>query len=242
MRRKRCSAILLMGGSGNRFGSEIPKQFHYLLGKRIYLYTLELFLSSQLFDEIILVCHEMWIEEVKKEVQGVMIVKGGETRQESSYAGLRACREDTDYVVIHDAVRPFVTKEILERNIAALENYAAVDTCIASADTIIHAIDGIIRTIPKRSEYLRGQTPQSFHYPLILSAHKKAQLAHATEDCQLLLKDQCEIAIIEGDDLNMKITNQFDLLIAEQLLLRQNVRHDGLEPSTPSLKVRCSTN
>lgn len=168
-------AILLMAGNGSRFGSALPKQFHHLGGKKIYRHTLDAFLRSELFDEIILVCPSTMQDEIRQEIpDGIRIIAGGASRQESSYLGLLAC-PDAHIVCIHDAVRPFVTKEILKENLSKAEAYGAVDTCIASADTLVYAPQSKeITCIPIRDHYLRGQTPQTFQYPLILQAHRHA--------------------------------------------------------------------
>jgi 2-C-methyl-D-erythritol 4-phosphate cytidylyltransferase len=209
------TAIILMGGSGERFGHATPKQFHFLSGKRVYLHTLDVFVKSALFDEILLVCHPAWIDTVKSEVGAcARVIQGGESRQHSSYAGLLACKPTTTHVVIHDAVRPFVTEQILRENVAAAIKHGAVDTCFPSADTIVHSLDGeTVASIPKRSHYLRGQTPQSFSYPLILEAHKKAT-RDASDDCSLI---DGPIHIVRGAESNMKITSELDLFLAEQL-------------------------
>lgn len=230
-------ALLLMGGSGARFGSSTPKQFHNLSGKRVYLHTLERFLHSKLFDEILLVAHPDWIAPIQDDLkhyanQPVRIVPGGTTRQESSRLGLQACGHTTQIVVIHDAVRPFVSQRILRENIESAATYGAADTCIPSADTIVHTFDQHkIATIPNRSELLRGQTPQSFTYPLILHAHRTTTHTASTDDCTLVLEQGHPVHIVEGDERNIKITTELDLTLAEQLLIR--------EPSPP-LTPTCS--
>jgi len=215
------TAILLMGGEGKRLQSTTPKQLHRLSGKKIYLHTLERFVQTQLFQEILLVCHESCLEEVKKETQGVRVVLGGATRQESSYLGLLACDPRTTFVVIHDAVRPFVSETIVRANVEKVQRFHAVDTCIPSADTIVHSKEGsAITSIPKRSEYLRGQTPQSFSYPLILEAHqhaRKQRIFDASDDCSLVLNLGKSVHIVEGEEHNIKITTELDLFLAEQL-------------------------
>ncbi len=216
------TAILLMGGSGLRFGSSLPKQFHRISGKRIYLYTLERFLEADLFDTIILVCHPDWIAEVNADLLPynslrVKVIPGGENRQTSSYLGLLAC-PDSKYVVIHDAVRPFISKRILEEHVAAVKVHGAVDTCIPSADTIVHSASGsLIDDIPVRAHYLRGQTPQSFSYAAILEAHQNSPGTNASDDCQLLLNQGKSVFIVPGDEHNIKITTELDLFVAEQL-------------------------
>ncbi len=214
-----------MGGEGTRFGNSLPKQFHRLSGKPLYLHTLDQVLSCAIFSEVILVCHADWIEKVIAP-KGVKVVAGGDTRQKSSYLGICATGDMIDAVVIHDAVRPLVSEEILRANVEALQRCDAVDTCVPSPDTIVYAKEPhIISAIPKRSEYLRGQTPQSFSKDLILEAHRQAQAAGicgASDDCQLVLQMKKPVYIVPGNEENLKITTPLDLYIAEQLL-RQKI-------------------
>ncbi|MBF5059888.1 bifunctional cytidylyltransferase/SDR family oxidoreductase [Candidatus Neptunochlamydia vexilliferae] len=224
-------AILLMSGTGERFGSAIPKQFLNLSGKKIYLHTLEAFLPFTEFQEIILVCRKEHLEEVRKEVTDprVRVIEGGHTRQDSSYRGLIACGTETTHVVIHDAVRPFISHQIIQDNLDALKKHDAVDTCIPSADTIVHAKSfDTITDIPPRAEYLRGQTPQSFSYPLILEAHEKAPDQNASDDCRLVLNLSLPVHIVPGAESNIKITGELDLFLAEQLM-RQKSSFPGKE-------------
>lgn len=219
------NAILLMGGTGRRFGSITPKQFLNLSGKKIYLHTLETFLTFKEFSKILLVCHKDFIETVKSEVSDprVEVIGGGYTRQDSSYRGLLACDIKTTHVVIHDAARPFISRKIIQDNLDALKKHDAIDTCIPSADTIVHAEEtNTITSIPNRAKYLRGQTPQSFSYPLILKAHEKAKGRNCSDDCQLALKEGQPIHIVPGSEDNIKITGELDLFLAEQLMRRKN--------------------
>lgn len=213
---KGVKGILLMAGEGARFGQSLPKQFHLLQGKKVYLQTLEQLASSELFEEIILVTSGTMAAQVQKEVgPDYRVVSGGRTRQESSYRGLIACGSNTEIVLIHDGVRPFVSKRILQENIDTARVHGAANTCIPSTDTIVHAPGKKkIQSIPPRSEYLRGQTPQTFSYPLILEAHEKTTTTHATDDCQLLLEIGCDIPIVQGEEKNMKITVPLDLELA----------------------------
>lgn len=220
--QKKTCAILLIAGSGNRFGSDLPKQFHTIFGKSLYLYTLDRLCTKNLFHQIILVCSKDYFERVKKEVPlFVKVVVGGSTRQESSYKGLLACEKDTDIVLIHDGVRPFVDTKILEENISLAKSTGAVDTCICSQDTIVKSIDQKqINEIPTRVHYFRGQTPQTFSYQLILKAHEKAieEGFVGTDDCSLVLRLKEPVAIAKGSERNIKITNKEDLLFAQSLL------------------------
>lgn len=215
-------AVLLMGGTGDRFGNPIPKQFALLEGKPLYRYALQTFLDCGFFDQIIVVCHEDWIEKVEERDLGITVVKGGKTRQESSWKGLCAFSPNPDIILVHDAVRPFVTKEIIEENIQVAILQGAVDTCIPSADTIVFAEERKkISTIPLREQYLRGQTPQTFRTDWLLDAHKKAKeegIVQASDDCQLLLRAGFPVSIVRGNEENMKITFDTDLVFAKTLL------------------------
>jgi len=217
----RIKAILLMGGAGLRCKSDIPKQFLNLAGKKVYLHTLETFLSFPEFSQILLVCHKKWIKQVASEVSNprVHIVEGGHTRQNSSYRGLCACGSETTHVMIHDAVRPFVSKTIIQDNLNALKQYKAITTCIPLTDTIVHSETlKEVSSIPPRNKYLRGQTPQSFSYPTIFEAHKKSPLQNASDDCALVLHIGCQVHIVSGSENNIKITEESDLFSAEQLM------------------------
>jgi ribitol-5-phosphate 2-dehydrogenase (NADP+) / D-ribitol-5-phosphate cytidylyltransferase len=222
------SLILLLSGEGARFGSDKPKQFHNLSGKKIYLHALDTFYNLKIFDEIILVCLKDWIEIVKNEVsnyENIKIIAGGAKRQQSSYLGLLNC-SNPDYVLFHDAVRPFVSKRIILENLDKVIKYKAVDTCIKSTDTLVEIDkENNIERIPNRASLLRGQTPQTFEYSLILNAHKNAFTDNnlsATDDCQLVI-DKTKIHVVLGDENNLKITTKLDLFIAEQIFRMQNI-------------------
>ncbi len=224
---KGVKGILLMAGEGKRFGRSTPKQFHLLGGKPLYLWAFEKMAHSSLFEEIILVCSLDHVEIIEKQIgSNHQVIPGGKTRQESSYKGLLACGPETEIVVIHDAVRPFVTQKILEENVKGARNFGAVDTCIPSSDTIIHSKDGKkIAKIPHREEYFRGQTPQSFSYPLVLESHKHTKHTSASDDCTLVLEHGKKIHIVYGHDSNLKITSPQDLKIAE-VLLKNHLKMD----------------
>ncbi|MEI8300563.1 MAG: bifunctional cytidylyltransferase/SDR family oxidoreductase [Chlamydiota bacterium] len=237
------TAILLIGGDGLRFDDALPKQFHHLSGKKLYLHTLENFLNITNIQSIILVAPKLWHSSILNDLQAyanpmIQVVAGGDTRQTSSYKALLACDPQTTHVVIHDGVRPFVTKQIILENIHLATLYGACDTCTPSHDTIVHSIDShSINAIPPRSHYLRGQTPQSFSYPLILKAHHLALaqgITNATDDCQLVLNMNHPIQIAQGSEKNIKITTELDLILAEQLLRLQNT----LIPTTTKSELK----
>lgn len=214
------SAIILMAGKGERFQSRLPKQFHKIAGRYIFEYTLDPFIASKDIAQIILV--SSLDLPVALSHSKIKIVTGGETRQRSSYLGLKACHTSCDYVLIHDGARPFVTSKIIERNIKAVMQHNAVDTCIPCSDTIVQSKnETTIDRIPDRSTFFRGQTPQSFAYSLIMQAHEKAlQMGknQSTDDCQLVKELGADVFICRGDETNIKITTPFDLVVAQQMM------------------------
>jgi len=228
-RRQRTSitAIILASGSGARFKGNSLKQFAKLAGFPVIIHTLKTFEISPAIDRIIVVSHETYVDHVWELVNKYglgkvkKVVPGGATRQESSRSGLECCDGPTDYVMIHDSVRPFVTHTIIDALAEAVMIHKAVDTVIPSADTLVEVDgEGFIRNIPDRSSFRRGQTPQAFAYPLILNAHRRAVadgIQNATDDCSLVLRLGSPVFTVEGHDENIKITYPLDLHLADKL-------------------------
>ena len=204
-------------------GGSLAEQFHLLNGKKIYLHTLDTFYELNIFDEIILVTNKDFIDSVKEDIskyKNIKVIRGGIYRQESAYLALKASN-NANYVVFHDAVRPFVTKKIIIDNLDAAIKYKAVNTCIKSTDTVVEVNkDNMIFKIPNREFLRRGQTPQTFEYKLILNAHENALkkgIKSASDDCQLVL-EKTNIYVVNGDINNIKITTPSDLIIAQNIL------------------------
>jgi 2-C-methyl-D-erythritol 4-phosphate cytidylyltransferase len=220
-------AVILASGAGARFNDFKPKQFVKLAGLPVLVHTLKIFQTCRRISEIVVVTQEQYVEQVWDYIhlygldKSVKVVIGGETRQESSRIGIECCGDDTDYVMIHDAVRPFLSHRILEDLANAVVVHKAVDTVIPSADTIVEVDrDGFIRSIPERSALRRGQTPQAFEYRLIREAHARAsqeEVENSTDDCALVLRMGKKVFVVLGDEQNIKITYPLDLHIADKL-------------------------
>ena len=214
--------VLLMGGSGERCGGAVPKQFALIQNIPIYLHTLKPFRKSALFDQIVLVSHPKWVEKVRAFSPDLIVVEGGKTRQESSFLGLKGFSDPPDIVMMHDAVRPFVSEKIILDNLAGAIAHGAVDTCVASPDTIVHSPCGKkIHTIPKRKEFLRGQTPQTFRFAWLVQAHEAAlreQVTDVSDDCQLVLRSGRSVHVVDGCERNFKITTEFDLIMSNHII------------------------
>ncbi len=221
-------AIILASGTGERFGEKIPKQFYKFEGKTILEHSIDAFENNKNIDEIILVTNPKFrdlAEEILKNNDYKKVTKllnGGKTRVESSYVGTSEAPEESN-VLIHDAVRAFVTQKIIDDNIEALKKYEAVGTAIDTVDTIIQVDENnVITAIPPRKFLKRVQTPQSFRANLIKKAHEMAlkdEDANFTDDCGLILRyNLASIHIVDGDELNVKITHKNDLNVIKNML------------------------
>ncbi|MHA1370962.1 MAG: SDR family NAD(P)-dependent oxidoreductase, partial [Promethearchaeota archaeon] len=236
-------AIILAGGIGNRFKLEIPKQFVKLSGKLVIEHTIDKFENHPLIDIIYISVHSEWYNLMEdiikrnayKKVKKLLI--GGATRQESSKIGCFACEHDIDKVLIHDAVRPFVSEKTISKVILALDKFPAVDVAIPSTDTIIEVSDEKrIKAIPPRKYLMRGQTPQGFWLSVIKKAHIQAEkddYNSAVDDCSLILKyDLGSIHVVDDSEYNMKITYPIDIHIADKIFQIYKVELANLDFET----------
>jgi 2-C-methyl-D-erythritol 4-phosphate cytidylyltransferase len=224
-------ALVLAGGGGTRFGTDVPKQFLRLAGEPILLRTLRT-LGQAGLDQLVVVAHPNWVSDAQELLRRAnpaprsLVVAGGETRNESSLNGLAALQAAADDVVlIHDAVRPLLPLEVVQRAIEPIASGRAdaVDTVIPSADTLV-VVDGErVVEIPERARYRRGQTPQAFRYDVIRRAYEAARTAgdlSATDDVTLVLRyvPGARVVAVEGDEINLKITTQLDFVLADRMI------------------------
>ena len=218
-------ALILASGTGSRFGADCPKQFVNIGSKCILQHTISVFQNHPKIDEIIVVTNEEYLETVKdltKDFSKVkQVIKGGETRKDSSYNGIMAIPDNDGNVLIHDGVRPLVSDKIINDCISSLETKEAVCTAIDTTDTIyVTTEDNEIIDVPTRKTLKRAQTPQCFRLSLIKKAHKLSKGDNSfTDDCGMILKHNlCDISVIDGDINNIKITYQQDTHFAEEIL------------------------
>jgi 2-C-methyl-D-erythritol 4-phosphate cytidylyltransferase len=210
--------IILAGGSGNRFEADIPKQFCLLNGRMVVEHSVSTFRESGFFSKIIVALPPEWIDNPRAALGDINIL-GGATRNETTWAALQACDADTDLVLIHDAARPFVTREILANCVEALASHEAVDVCIPADDTIVQVgQDGFIENIPDRRRLMRGQTPQGFRFTALRDAYR-ANLGNlnATDDVGIYLRMGGRCKIVPGSAFNLKLTYPHDLFVAERI-------------------------
>jgi 2-C-methyl-D-erythritol 4-phosphate cytidylyltransferase len=208
------SVILMMAGSSSRMNLNENKLFLPLGDKLVFEHSLDLFLKNGL--DVICVIKPDYIKYLTKYDGKVKIVLGGETRQQSVYNGLVACTND--YVMIHDAARPFVTQNIINECKAAIEEEKCFLVAKSSKDSVY--VKTPFESI-KRDNIVMAQTPQGGPKSVLLNAHVNANNDGfiSTDDISLLLKYiNEEIKIIDGDDSNFKITTQLDYILAKELV------------------------
>ena len=228
MERKN-TAIVLAAGQGKRMNSKVQKQFLELGGKPLLYYSLKCFQDSGMIRDIILVTGAesvpFCIEEIVEKyglTKVTKVIPGGKERYDSVYEGLLSC-ENSDFVLIHDGARPFITEEIIRRGIQGVEKTGACVIGMPSKDTVkIADTQGYVAETPERSSVWTIQTPQIFEYNLIREAHEKIRcrdMSAITDDAMVVEQETgVKIVLVEGSYKNLKITTPEDLDIAEIFL------------------------
>ncbi|NCC87705.1 MAG: 2-C-methyl-D-erythritol 4-phosphate cytidylyltransferase [Clostridia bacterium] len=228
-------ALILSGGSGNRFGNDMPKQFADVYGKTILEYCIQNFNNHKDIDKIIVVSNPehlqrtMQIANINKFKKICAIVEGGATRGESSYIGLKEIfskekERSKIKVLIQDAVRPNTKSNLIDRVLTALEKNKAVSVAVPTTDTIyISDENNCLEAIPDRTKLFKAQTPQGFNFEFIYQSYLALEKVHRfkqTDDCSIVHKvaPSEKIEIIEGDNNNLKITFTEDLEHFRQIL------------------------
>lgn len=216
--------IIVAGGKGLRMGGEIPKQFLPLAGKPVLMHTIERFYTYDRHLNIIVVLPKEqqahWKELCKEHHSAIphQVVDGGDTRFQSSKNGLTAIPDGEEgLVAIHDGVRPFVTIAVIERCYdAAEESYAAIPV-LPVTDTLryIDSHGGGKNVL--RSDYRVVQTPQTFDINLAKRAFDQPYKEAFTDDASVIESLGCQVAMVEGNRENIKLTTPFDLVIGEAL-------------------------
>jgi 2-C-methyl-D-erythritol 4-phosphate cytidylyltransferase len=220
-----CAAVVTAGGIGVRMGYEIPKQYAPLDGIPIISRTLKIFQEHPEIDFIVVTAPKgdteyCYLEFVRPygitKVRGV--AQGGITRQESVLNALRLA-EDSDYVVIHDSVRPMVKASVISESIKLARLHGAAIAASPVTDTVKIGDDFVVSTLPRENLWL-AHTPQTFRTKLIIKAHERAAKEGftGTDDAALVENMGSRIAIVKDSAYNLKMTLPEDLLTAERLI------------------------
>ncbi len=216
--------IIPAAGQGLRMGGRTPKQFLNLNGKPILDHTLQALQQCDILSSIILSVPLSEKENVAKQWLGSpskvhQVVTGGEKRQDSVFNGFKAVEPDTDIVVVHDGVRPFVTSQLIEEIIKAAKKYGAAITAIPVNDTLKKGKDNFVENTVSRDGLWRVQTPQAFTYKLLNQAFEKANRDsfYGTDEGSLIEHLGEPVKIVMGSEWNIKITRMDDLVLGEHI-------------------------
>jgi len=232
----KADAVIVSAGKGHRFMEGRKKQFFSLGGKPVLAHTIDQFEICSLIRQILLVVGQEDLDYCLKEIVETygyrkvsLIIPGGKRRQESVKKGLDTLPGDTEIIVIHDGVRPFVTKEMIEESIQFAARCGAVVTAMPVKDTIKMAHpDGTVLQTLERESLWQVQTPQTFQAPIIKEAYLKATEDGfiGTDDASLVERLGIKVHILQGSYTNIKITTPEDLMLANLFLKEKSPRKE----------------
>jgi 2-C-methyl-D-erythritol 4-phosphate cytidylyltransferase len=213
------NAVILAAGAAKRMGNEIPKQFLRIGGKPIIIHVMEVLGKARLFDRFIVTTlpgYESHYDELIKtyHLSDVELVGGGTTRQESCRLALGHVRSER--VFIHEAARPFITVDFIRR-LVSYPDRAVVP--VLPIDFTVSTGDQFMTGILDRRELRNIQLPQVFDTKTIVEAHERAAADgfYSTEDSMLVFRMGVPVRFVEGERENFKITDRFDLFVAERI-------------------------
>ena len=221
------SAIIVAAGKGIRMKGTTRKQYLDLSGQPVLAHSIMAFDSCSLVEEIFLVVPKEDVEYCQKKILPLLdlknqinLVHGGAERQNSVYNGLQSITKNTETVVIHDGVRPFIQSEDIKKCILGSKKYGACILATPASDTLkrVHKTDIVEATLPRENIWL-AQTPQAFQYDLILKAHETALRDGyvGTDDASLVERLGEDVKIINGGRFNIKITNKEDFAVVKAM-------------------------
>jgi 2-C-methyl-D-erythritol 4-phosphate cytidylyltransferase len=219
-------AIIPAAGQGLRMGGSVAKQFMLLDGKPILAHTLAVFEECGEVDAVVLVVAERETAAVREQFMGRFaivraVVAGGAQRQDSVYNGFQALDPDTEIVVVHDGVRPFITPQMIRDTVASARDCGAAITAVPVSDTIKRvSSDHFVEQTVDRRDLWRVQTPQAFRYPLLREAFARAfaESFYGTDEGALMEFSGQRVRVIGGSEMNIKITRPEDLILGESII------------------------
>ena len=233
------AAIILAGGTGERFGKEGGKQLVEIAGKPILTWSAEAFDAVGDVGLIVIVCPEERMREYLARaidpfpfVTPVVLAPAGSIRQESAFSGLEMVGEEYEYVVLHDGARPLVSPELIEHTINTVKgNFDADGAVVAhpAVDTLKVVEDGVIMGTPDRSVFWNAQTPQVFRAGIYRRAHASALSDGfvGTDDSSLIERLGGRVLVVEGkrDNLKLTVPEDYVLLVSAVRTMLLNSAH-----------------
>lgn len=224
-------AMILAGGRGNRTAQDIPKQFMNVYEKPLIIYTLENFEQHPDIDGILVVCLEGWHEVLRAYAKQYQITKlkwiieGGNDGQESTFKGIEALQgicTQRDVILVHDAIRPFLTPEVITDAIVKCQQKGSGLSAVRCQETIVSTEDGISGSVSiPRQDIMRVQTPQAYTFEKLWWAHDEAERKEITGEVYintLMLHLGETLYFSKGTEKNVKITTIDDLELFKSLL------------------------
>ena len=237
-------AIIFAGGSGIRMGAGIPKQFLEINGKPVIIHTLQLFQYHKDIDKIYVAIngdYEDYMKELVDEyrlTKVVAVFPGGETAQDSIYTALKKAEEENpedSIVLLHDGVRPFISREVITNNINGGKEKGNAITCTSCFETILISDDGkVVKDVPYRKNTFAAQAPQSFYLKDIIAAHdvvraRPEKYENMVDACTIIRSQGIEANMVEGNRGNIKVTTPEDVYMFRALLqYKENEQAFGL--------------
>ncbi len=223
------SVVFPAAGAGRRMKAGKNKVFLTLAGVPVLVHTLRRFSAVSDVDELVIATGKNETETVRAMLEGETglkpwkLVEGGSERQYSVLNGLRAIDAKADIVLVHDAARPFVSRETIEAVIRAAKETGAAIAAVPEKNTIKVVEDGIVVSTPPRSSLWAVQTPQGFRRELLERANAQAEADGflGTDDASLVERIGAPVAVVSGDYHNIKVTTPEDMVIGEAFLAQK---------------------
>lgn len=224
--------LIVAAGDGRRAGGELPKQYQPIAGKSLLAHSIEYVRRSGLEDVLVVIGpeHEEFYRPILPDDVRPRHVAGGETRQQSVRNGLEAIANEagSEFVFIHDAARPFLSRDVVARLHGALGNSEGAVPVLPVVDTLATRDETLGDVVP-RDRLVRVQTPQAFRFQSILDAHRRwNDPSEATDDAQVARAGGLKVALVEGDPALEKVTYPADFNRMEERLNRAMISRTGL--------------
>jgi len=223
------AAILLAAGIGARCtrpGDKSPKQFMSIGKNPVWVWPFLALAKHQGIDRIVIATLPEMVDAIRTQVQSlpcnkeVTVTAGGATRQESVRLSLKVLETfSPEFVVIHDAARPFLTEQIISDTLEGVQRYGACTTAVTASDTVKKVANDVIVETLDRNSLVLVQTPQAARFDWLIKAHEKAHQAGitATDDAAILEQAEHKVVVVKGSPHNLKITQREDLALADAL-------------------------
>lgn len=222
-------AIIAAAGSGRRMKTDRPKQLLALNGTPILVHTIRKFDACKVIDYVIVTAPREAVNEITNLVnssgfkKSVVVIEGGERRQDSVAMGLRQLQPGTDIVAVHDGVRPFVPVEDIENVVKQASLSGAAILCVPIVETVKHAKREFVESTLTREHLVLAQTPQVFRTDILKRAFEQASKDeyYGTDESSLVERLGQPVAIVRGSERNIKITRPNDLTLARAFLTEE---------------------